>query len=106
MFDEDNNKKGPDNGQKKPPGGGLKISPMTLLAWAAIIAATVALFMMKQHYTTPPTTLTQSEFLSMFQSNQIAHATINMSGQTSQLTPVSGYFFQTDKDGKLTKEQV
>ncbi|MGC9941037.1 MAG: ATP-dependent zinc metalloprotease FtsH [Verrucomicrobiota bacterium] len=106
MFDEDNNKKGADNGQKKPPGGGLKISSMTLLAWAAIIAATVALFMMKQHYTTPPTTLTQSEFLTMFQSNQIAHATINMSGQTSQLTPVSGYYFQTDKDGKLTKEQV
>ena len=37
MFDEDNNKKGADNGQKKPPGGGFKISSMTLLAWAAII---------------------------------------------------------------------
>ncbi len=105
MFDEDNNKKGADNGQKKPPGGGLKISSMTLLAWAAIIAATVALFMMKQHYTTPPTALSQSQFLSMFQSNQIAHATINMSGQTSQLTPISGTYYRID-NGKMTKEEV
>ena len=106
MFDEDNNKKGADNGQKKPPGGGFKISSMTLLAWAAIITATVALFMMKQHYTTPATQLTQSEFLTMFHTNQIAHATINMSGQTSQLTPISGTYYRADKDGKLTKEEV
>ena len=105
MFDEDNNKKGADNGQKKPPGGGLKISSMTLLAWAAIITATVALFMMRQHYTTPPTQLSQSQFLSMFQSNQIAHATINMSGQTSQLTPISGTYYRLD-NGKITKEEL
>ena len=108
MFDEDNNKKGPDNGQKKPPGGGLRISPMTLLAWAAIISATVALFMMKQHYTTPAATLSQSEFLSLFQSNSIVHATINLGGQTSQLTPINGTYLKTDidKDGKVTKEEV
>jgi cell division protease FtsH len=106
MFDDDNSKKGPDNGQKKPPGGGFKISPMTLLAWVAIIAATIALFMMKERYAAPATTLSQSEFLGMFATNQIAHATINLGGQTSQLTPITGTFYRPDKDGKLTKEEV
>jgi len=106
MFDDDNNKRGPDNGQKKPPGGGFKVSSMTLLAWIAIIAATVALFMMKERYATPATILTQSEFLTMFQSNQVAHATINLGGQTSQLTPISGTFYSLDKDGKPTKTEV
>jgi cell division protease FtsH len=106
MFDDDNNKRSPDNGQKKPPGGGFKVSSMTLLAWIAIIAATVALFMMKERYAAPATTLSQSEFLSMFQSNQVAHATINLGGQTSQLTPISGTFYRLDKDGKPTKDEV
>ncbi len=106
MFDDDNNKRVPDNGQKKPPGGGFKVSSMTLLAWIAIIAATVALFMMKERYASPATTLSQSEFLGMFQSNQVAHATINLGGQTSQLTPITGTFYKEDKDGKLTKEEV
>jgi hypothetical protein len=62
---------------------------------------------MKQHYTTPPTTLTQvrvSDHVSV-QPDCARHDQLQ-SGQTSQLTPVSGYYFQTDKDGKLTKEQV
>jgi cell division protease FtsH len=106
MFDDDNNKRGADNGQKKPPGGGFKISSMTLLAWVAIIAATVALFMMKERYAAPATQLSQSDFLSKFQSNAIAHATINLGGQTSQLTPITGTYYREDKDGKLTKEEV
>ena len=62
--------------------------------------------MMKERYAAPATTLSQSEFLSMFQSNQVAHATINLGGQTSQLTPISGTYYRADKDGKLTKEEV
>jgi cell division protease FtsH len=106
MFDDDNNKRGADNGQKKPPGGGFKISSMTLLAWVAIIAATVALFMMKERYAAPATQLSQSDFFTKFQTNAIAHATINLGGQTSQLTPITGTFYKEDKDGKLTKEEV
>src|SRR5580704_11075983 len=106
MFDDDNNKRGADNGQKKPPGGGFKISSMTLLAWVAIIAATVALFMMKARYAAPATQLSQSDFLTKFQTNAIAHATINLGGQTSQLTPITGTYYREDKDGKLTKEEV
>ena len=96
MLDEDSNPKDK-GGPKKPSGNGFdKIPVFTLLAWAAIIAATVGLFMMKNHYATPPVTLTQSEFLNKFQSNQIAHATINLGGQSSMLTPISGTFYQTN----------
>ena len=79
---------------------------MTLLAWAVIIGTTVALFMMRQRLNTPATVLSQAEFLSMFQSNLIAHATINLGGQTSQMTPVTGTFYRLDKDGKPTKDEV
>ena len=102
MLDNDFNKKD-SGGQKKPSGNGVnKINTFTLLAWAGIIAATVGLFMMKNHYESPSVVLSQSEFYQKFESNQIAHATINLGGQSS-LTPVTGAFFQTDKDGKKTE---
>ena len=103
MFDDNPNLK--DNGgKKKPSGNGFdKIPTFTLLAWAGIIAATVALFMMKNHISTPSTVLSQSEFLNKFQSNQIAHATINFNAQSSPLTPISGEFLETGKDGKQAK---
>src|SRR5208282_4237337 len=106
MFDDDSNLK--DNGgQKKPSGKSFNNLPVyTMLAWAGIIAAAVLLLLMKQHITTPSVTLSQSEFLTKFESNQIAHAQINLGGQTSQLTPVTGIFYKTDKDGKVTKEEV
>src|ERR1035437_4043602 len=106
MFDDDTNSKN-GGGSKKPSGKSFdKIPFFPLLAWTGIIAAAVALFLMKQHITVPPVQLSQSEFLTKFQSNQIAHATINLGGQTSQLTPVTGTFFKVDKDGKTIKEEV
>jgi len=103
MFDDDSNLKD-GGGKKKPPGNGFNKIPMfTLLAWAGIIAATVALFMMKNHISTPAVTLSQSDFLDKFQSNQIAHATINFNAQSSPLTPITGEYFDTAKDGKQTK---
>jgi serine/threonine protein kinase/type II secretory pathway pseudopilin PulG len=77
-----------------------------MAAGIAIIGAIVVLSIIENRYATPPTKLSQAEFLSMFESNQIAHATINMSGQTSQLTPISGTYYQTDKDGKLTRKEI
>ncbi|MEI6077730.1 MAG: ATP-dependent zinc metalloprotease FtsH [Verrucomicrobiota bacterium] len=107
MFDDDSSSKGSGNGPKKTPGNGgngfSKIPTFTLIAWAAIIAATVGLFMIKNRYAAPVVTLTQGEFFQKFQSNQIAHATINLGGQSSMLTPVTGTFFQTDKDGKTSE---
>jgi len=102
MLDDDSKSKD-GGGQKKPPGNGFsKIPTFTLLAWAGIIAATVGLFMMKNRYTAPSVVLSQSEFFNKFQSNQIVHATINFSGQSSPLTPISGEYNDV-KDGKPVK---
>ena len=102
MFDDksnSNNNDGPS--PKKPAGGANKIPTYTLLAWTGIIVACVALFMMKSRITTTVTPLSQSDFLLKFQSNQIAHASINLGGQTSSLTPITGTFYKVDKDGKI-----
>jgi cell division protease FtsH len=105
MLDDNFNKK--DNGgQKKPPGNGLnKIPTFTLLAWAGIIAATVALFMMKNHYSEPATQLSQAEFLQAFESNQVAHATINLASQSSALTPITGTLYKVNDDGSVMKDK-
>src|SRR5665213_503937 len=107
MFDDNSNQKNGDNrGDKKQPpgGGGLKNSTFTLLAWAGIIAAAVALFMMKSRVmTTNAVQLTQAEFLNKFQSNQIASATINLNNPSSSLMPVDGEYFEPGKDGKPVK---
>jgi cell division protease FtsH len=102
MFEDDSNPK--DGGQKKPSGNAFnKIPVFTLLAWAGIIASAVVLFMMKQHATVPAVILSQSEFLSKFQSNQIAHATINLNNPSSSLMPVDGEYLDIGKDGKAVR---
>jgi cell division protease FtsH len=99
MFDENDNKKD-DRGQKKPPGG-LKIPPFTWVAWIAIIGSVVALMVVKSRLVTQTSnTLSQSEFLQKFESNQIAHATISYNPQSLPLTQIAGTYFQTNKDGK------
>jgi cell division protease FtsH len=102
MSDDDSNLK--DSGKKKLPGNGFnRNQTFTLLAWAAIIALTVGLFTMRNHISTPPAVLSQSEFLNKFQSNQIASATINLNNPSSSLMPVEGEFLETGKDGKSVK---
>jgi cell division protease FtsH len=103
MLDDDSKSK--DNGgKKKPLGGGFnKNQTVTLLVWAGIIIAMVAVFMMKNHISAPPVQLSQSDFLNKFQSNQIAHATINFNAQSAPLTPVTGEFLETAKDGKTSR---
>ena len=105
MLDDEPNPK--DNGSKKPSGNGFsRIPTFTLLAWTAIIAATVGLFMMRQHYVVPPAPILQSEFLEKFDSNQIASATIMVNQQSLPLTEINGSYLRVDKDGKLTKDEV
>jgi len=106
MADDDKNFKKAGGNEKKPAGGNgfNRNQTFTLLAWIAIIALTVGLFMMSNRYRTPAATLTQAEFLQKFQANQIAHASINLGSQSSLLTPVSGeYLDTTGKDGKPVK---
>ena len=103
MLDDDSNSKD-SGGKKKPLGGGFnKSQTVTLLVWAGIIIAMVAVFMMKNHISAPPVQLSQSDFLNKFQSNQIAHATINFNAQSAPLTPVTGEFLETAKDGKASR---
>jgi cell division protease FtsH len=105
MFDDDINPKNKD-GQKKPAGNGFnRNQTFTLLAWAAIIALTVALFMVKKNYTAPVTEIQQWEFFQKFDSNQIASASI-LKREGMELTEITGIYFKPDKDGKLTKEEV
>jgi cell division protease FtsH len=105
MFDDDlNQRNSGDRGPKKPPGG-MKMPTFTWLAWTAIIGTIVALMLVKSHMSAPGVVLTQSEFLQKFASNQIAHATINFNSQSSPLTPISGTYYATDKDGKRAEVQ-
>src|ERR1017187_7841677 len=103
MFDDDSNKRnGGDRGQKKPPGG-FKVPMSTWILWIAILGGLVALMMLKTHMTPQGDVLTQSEFLQKFNSNQIAHATINFNSQSSPLTPITGSYYKTGKDGNITR---
>jgi cell division protease FtsH len=98
MADDDSNQK--DNKKKSGGNGFNNIPVFTLLAWAAIIAATVGLFMVKKNFTAPAAQLSQADFLNKFASNQIVHASINFNAQSSPLTPISGEYSETGKDGK------
>ncbi len=107
MFDDDSSNKKPADKKSAGDGGGFKIPTFTLLAWAGIIAATVALVAMRGRMpTSEAKEIQQSEFLALFQSNFVAHAKINLGNQTSQLTPITGTLFKADKDGKPTKEET
>ncbi len=98
MADEDSN---PKDNKKKSGGGPFNNIPVfTLLAWAAIIAATVGLFMVKKNFTAPPAQLSQADFLNKFASNQIVRASINFNAQSAPLTPISGEYAETGRDGK------
>ena len=104
MFDDDpNQRNGGDRGQKKPPGG-FKVPVSTWILWIAILGGLMALVMLRSHMTTQGEELSQSEFWQKFTSNQIAHATINLNSQSSPLTPITGFYYKTDKSGSIVKE--
>ncbi|HSY18978.1 MAG TPA: ATP-dependent zinc metalloprotease FtsH, partial [Candidatus Acidoferrales bacterium] len=107
MLDDDTN---PKKGEQKPVGNGggfNKIPTFTILAWAGIILATIALVAMKGRYpgSAQPEVIQQSAFLQYFESNQIASATIVLNQQTLPLTEIDGTYTKTDKDGKVVAEK-
>ena len=71
-----------------------------------IIGAAVALFALIGRNTAPTVALSQSEFLSKFHSNEIAHATLINNPQTAPLIKIAGTYFKRDQGGKATKEEV
>ncbi len=102
MFDDDNNKK---DDKKKPPGG-FNIPTFTWIAWIAIIGSIVALMLVKKSMTAPVgSTISEAAFLQKFDASLISHAVItyNPSVSGSPIT-ISGKFFQTEKDGTLSKD--
>src|SRR5271154_4274924 len=104
MFDEDNDKKKDDRGQKKPPGG-FNIPTFTWVAWIAIIGSIAVLMLVRQRMTpSSGVTMTEAAFLKKFDASLISHATItyNPSMAGSPIT-ITGTFYQTDKDGTVLK---
>ncbi len=61
-----------------------------------IVGGKVSLSALKNHQGGTVIVLSRSEFLDKFRSNEIAHATIDLGGQTSQLTTINGTYFKTD----------
>ena len=91
---------------REQPRNGRSIIMIAMWVPIIVILVTVLLITIKSPNTASPIVLSQSEFLGKFHSNVIAHATIKLGGQNSQLTPITGTYFKTDETGKVTKEEV
>src|ERR1035438_1839462 len=102
MFDEDQNKKKGDD-PKKPPGG-LKMPSASWLPWIAIIGSIGALMLVKGRMGAQDSTLKQAVFFQKYESNPIAQATINYNLQSGNLIEIVGTYYETEKDGSITKK--
>jgi len=101
MFDEDDIKKNDRGGDKKPPGG-LSFPPFTWIAWIAIIGSIGVVMYYYNHKMAPNVvTLSESQFLQKFETNQIVRAVINYNPQTLPLTQISGIYYATDTNGAV-----
>jgi len=106
MFDDEPNQKNSDNrGSQKPPGG-MKVAPATWLAWIVILGSIAALMLIHNHMTVQTGTLSEPEFLTKFESNQIATATVSYNPQSLPLTQISGKYYKLDEKGNVIKPQV
>ena len=103
MFDENDNKKD-DRGQKKQPQGGFSMPPFTWIAWIVIIAAFVALMIFHNKFAQPTgVLLSESDFLTKFDSNEVSYATITYNPTVSGgAVTIDGAYFEMGKDGKPT----
>jgi cell division protease FtsH len=106
MFDDDSNqRKNDDRGQKKP-AGGFNIPTFTWVAWIAIIGCIAAWMLLHSRLTPQPGPITESEFITKFESNHIASAVISDNLQSSRFVQITGKYFKADKDGNLIKPLV
>ena len=105
MLEDQNQKNGAGGNKKKPPGG-LKVPTFTWVAWIAIIGCIVVLMYLRNHMVTPPgKVLSQTEFLSKLESNQITHFVISYNQAAWPLTEINGNYLSADKNG-LIKDSV
>jgi cell division protease FtsH len=106
MFDDDSNqRKNDDRGQKKP-AGGFNIPTFTWVAWIAIIGCIAAWMLLHSRLTPQAGPISESDFITKFESNQIASAVISDNLQSSRFVQITGKYFKTDKDGNLVKPAV
>ena len=106
MFGDGSNRINP-GAQQRPPGDPVRrVLVFTLIAWAGIMAASVALFLVKQHIAATTVQISQGEFLNSFASNQIVRATVAINQQTMPLAEITGIYYGTDADGKVTKQEI
>ena len=97
MADDNKNNDGDKNIRKM---GAGKMQPGTIMVWGAIIVIMVLLFSMKEKFSqTPPTPLTQYDFIQKVNSNLIASAQINYGSTASYLTEIRGSYFEVDSSG-------
>jgi hypothetical protein len=106
MLDDGSNRINP-GAQQRPPADPVRRVPIfMLIAWAEIIAASVALFLVKRHIAATTVQISQGEFLDRFASNQIVRATVAINQQTMPLAEIAGMSCGTDADGKVTREEI
>ncbi|HEY1663034.1 MAG TPA: ATP-dependent zinc metalloprotease FtsH [Verrucomicrobiae bacterium] len=100
MFDEDDNNKKDNRGQKKPPGG-LNFQSFTWVAWIIIIGGIMAFFVFKSRYEVPGQKLTSQEFWQKYDANPrlIAQGTIHYNLESSALADISGTFYTMGTNG-------
>lgn len=109
MFDNPITNRNDPGGQQGPPGDHIdrpKVPLFTLLAWAAIIVASVFLMLAKQHTNASVAPITQADFLGKLDSNQIARATVQVNQQTMPLVEITGTYYEVGTDGKVSSTEI
>jgi cell division protease FtsH len=98
---EDNKKKNEDGSNDRKPGD-FRVPPRTYLLWIAIIGAIPLLMVFRSNSPSQAEQLTQSQFLRMVESNQVASGTIIYDPQSPYLHEVRGKYYRTDSEGIRT----
>ena len=100
MFDEDDNNKKDNRGQKKP-AGGFNFPAFTWVAWIIIIGGIVAFMMFKSRMEVQGQVLSVPEFYQKYDATprQIAEGTVHLNLESSDLADVSGTYYTMGTNG-------
>jgi cell division protease FtsH len=93
------------NDDEKTPkkGGEFRVPPRTWIVWIAIFGVIIVLMLFRDKMESQGKVLKPQEFMTKVDSNWIASATINYNPQ-SPLQEITGKYYETDKDGNISKE--
>ena len=106
MADDEQNKKGGDAPKK--PAANFQFPVSTWVVWILILGSIVGLTFLHQRMQAPTHQITEGEFFRLFESNLIAHATIDYAPQSSYpnatFNDISGTYYKADTSGNQVKE--